>query len=271
MRREIAIVILFLCALGWAMPSSAEITMFWRAEGTTLDEAGNNDYALGDSTASAVGSPAINTTAVKYGTNGIHINAVSEYYQFTLAEDFVTPNAGAIATWIQWITFPTDGSVFFVARGDNGTNYVALQGISTDELRLVTNTGASNSTYDTTDANISTSTWYFVCIAWNDAANTRKIYLWDSAGTAVGSSPWIDSSTNFNAPAELTGANARLRFGESFGGTTTEFYEDNIFVGNSADDCPTFHTNRAITAYSSYSAGGGGGTTPRGMLLGVYP
>lgn len=237
---------------------SAELTMFWRAEGTTLDEAGNNDYALGDATASAAGTPAINTTAAKIGTNGIHVDASGDYYFFTLAEDFVGLNGGAVAFWIKWVTFSATGNVWFEAKGDTATNYYRGRGHTTDELRLLSNNATpSSSNHDTTDVNITTGNWYFVCHAWSDSANTRKLYVWDSAGAAVGSSPFIDTTTNYNGPAELTGASARLRFGESSGtGGTVEYYLDNIFVGNSADDCPTFHTNRDITAYSSYSAGG---------------
>ena len=243
--------------------ASAELTMFWRAEGTTLDEAGNNDYALGDATATAQATPAINTTAAKIGTNGIHVNASGEYYWFTLAEDFVGLNGGAVGFWIKWVSFDTAGNTWFSFRGDTFNNRIRGYGHTTDELRMQTqNATPASSDHDTTDVNIATGNWYFVCHAWSDSANTRKLYVWDSAGAAVGSSPFIDTSTNYNGPAELTGASAQMQFGEASNtGGTIEYYLDNIFVGNSADDCPTFHTNRDITAYSSYSAGGGGAET----------
>lgn len=234
--------------------ADAELTMFWRAEGTTLDEAGNNDYALGDSTAGVINSPAINTTAVKFGTNGIHINATNEYYQFDLNEDFVTANAGTVAFWINWQAFTTDASAFVYIRGNTSTNYVYLRGTNTNELRLVTNTAASQSTHDTSAANISTGVWYFVCFAWNDSANTRRISVWDNGGTLVETRQ--ETSMNFFAPAELATTGGRLRFGE--GGNvvgTPEYYLDNVFVGNGAD-CDTFYNNREITSYSAYSAGG---------------
>jgi hypothetical protein len=268
MLQRLALLLVLILAPSMA---SAELTLFWRAESTTLDEAGNNDYALGDNSASLVGSGALNTTAVKYGTNGIHINASSEYYQFDLAENFVGLNGGAVAFWIQWVTFSTTGNTWFEARGNTSTNYYRGRGFTGDILRLLSsNATPSSSNYDTTGTSITTSAWYFVCYAWSDSANTRKIYIWDNAGAAVGSSPFIDTTTNYNGPAELTGASARLRFGESSGtGGTVEYYLDNIFAGNSPEDCIPFYDNRDITAYSSYSAGGAAETF--GSRLRLHP
>ena len=227
----------------------AAITFFWRAEGTTLD--GTADYSAGDTTATASGTPAINATAAIIGSNGIQVDSSADRYRFTNTS-IITAAAGSVGFYINWQTFSAAGATWFYAQGVSFNDYVQVRGINTDELRLSIKNTVPGATVnlDTTAVNITTGSNYFVTISWDDAADLRRICVYNSGGTLV--EACTVSSAAFDAPVDLTGTD-NLEFGEA-NGFSTAYYLDNLFVGSAYADADTFYCNRNITTYASYAA-----------------
>lgn len=263
MTRLTYIILLLLLTLGWALPSEAAVTFFWRAEGTTLS--GTDDLPGADTSATATGAPAINATAALVGSNGIQVDAGGEHY--TLDNDVVDRLVGSVGFWIRIQTWAAGGTFWYV-RGSSYTYAIRVAMVGTDELRLQFNEDVNVSTLDTTAANLATNTTYFVTASWDQPNNDRRLRVYDSSGTLIHEAE--DTSTAYTAPVDLAAASNGHRFGEA-SGAGAAFYLDNIFVGGVYADADTFLCNRSITTYTSYAACGGGSAAPRGLLLGVYP
>lgn len=224
------------------------LKFFWRCEGTTLD--GTHDYSIGDTTATANGTPTISATAARIGSNGVLIDA-SEWYEFDTPDTIVNRLTGSAAFWFQCPTaFPSSGQVIgFYSRGATFENSISVRMSGTDELnlRIDSTTGPVEQSLLTTAANIAVGNWYFVVVRWDQPNNDRCIEVYDTSGTLI--QKVEDTSTAYTAPTELNDSGGGLRYGNVSGSTNT-LYIDNVFVADSyAEPLQDYLT---ITSYVGY-------------------
>lgn len=227
------------------------LTFYWRCEGTTLD--GTHDFTAGDSTATLNSAAAINTAAVRYGTNGLDCPTSSDNATFTVStNDLANPAAGAMAAWVRITTWGS-AATLLSATGSTGNDFYVLMMTGTDELRFSSKrNGGSTFNLDTTAANLATGNWYFVGFAWDQAANDRRIVVYDSNMSLIENR--TDLTTAYDQPTDIIS----LRIGEG-NVTASDTHIDNVFVGSAYADLDDFITNATITSYTSYTTGGGGG------------
>jgi hypothetical protein len=122
--------------------NEANITFFWDCEDTTIqtdqDCVSGGDFTAGDTSAVAASSAAINSDAVKHGTNGCDFPTSGDHYQFStdIANIIDGGNDGKVAFWFRVDASWTTGRNLFVAR-ETGNGYgltIMLSG--TDELSV---------------------------------------------------------------------------------------------------------------------------------------
>ena len=252
------LVLFVLTLLLTAAPAHAALTFFWACESETLSS-GTTDYSAGDTSATQqpAAGPAVNATAMLVGTNGCEMSASGEHYRFDNSSNaLVSPSAGSFGLWIRAQSRATNGA-FFYARGNSSANdYVDLATTATDELRCRTgsSTGPVTNSVTTTALNYSLDTTYFVTCSWEDSGDRLRICVYDSGGSVLDGGCTVNSSATNAFPTALDSTTG-LRIGESSGSAQTEYF-DNVFIGDAYADADTFYTNRNITAYTSYSAGG---------------
>ena len=235
------------------------LKFYFRFENSgTLD--GTHDYSAGDTTATNNGSPTFDGTTFKVGSYAGSYPSASAQHRFDPASILASggpggASAGAVGFWFYTTSGRnTDRDLFFFARGSASANdciNVRCGGSNTVkfQIRNATN-GAAELAHGSA---ISDNTWYFVVVAWDSATNSRRISLYDSAGAEVGTTV-TDTSTDFtsNLPANLT---SRFQFGDNTGSGPFGFV-DNAFIGDAYADADTFVSNKSITSYTNYSAGG---------------
>lgn len=230
------------------------ITFFWRCEGTTLS--GTDDLPGADTSAAATGSPEISATAALVGSNGILINANNEYYSLNSEDAVLNSAAGAIGFWFRSQSFAADSDVIRLRfNSGDSSDWVGVVTSTTTNNHLVflfRTSGVGYTVLDSTYA-ISNDTTYFVIVKWDNAANDRRIEIYNSSGTLLQADE--DLATSWTAPAEAY----PVTDGMAFGGPSSSinFYLDNIFIGTAWADGDAFLTNRSITSYTAYGAGGG--------------
>lgn len=255
-----ALTLLCLCFV--SLPAFADLTFFWRAEGTTLDP--TDDFSAGDTTATANNSPAISATGARVGSNGMVFDGVSERYDFNPAS-ILTPGEGAVGGWFQFPSvFPGTGSAnVFLVRGTNSNDYVRITTQSVVSERRLTfvirNNGGSDLTLQMSAGNLTAGNWYFFVGRWNSSIDYRSIAAYDTTMTLVNET--IDNTTDFtaNVPADFASTSG-LRLGDTTG-TTGTLYIDNVFAASNYDE--PIQDNATITSYTAYDAGGG----TSGLLL----
>ena len=207
---------------------TSNVIFWWRAE--ALDFSGTNgtlDYSAGDDTATTNGTPQCNATAVKYGTNGLHINSANEYIYFTTPAATID-DEGRFGTWLKVITWQNQYLIFrFYTNSDN---YIKFELDSGDELEFIwRDAGTTRTAFVSTNANLATGTWYWIEAAWKTSTNYREIFV---DGVSKGS-----SSATINS---LAAAVSTLYIGELLGLGSPENYHDNIII--STDSAVDLHT-----------------------------
>lgn len=185
------------------------------------------DYSTASVTGTLNGSAAINTDAVKYGTNGLDI-PVSESF-----DQFVSPavnidEEGKFGIWIR-ITDDGDGNQIFGL--EYSTDYIRLVQSGSTELSFVWRDNDTDRTpLTTTTASMAHGTWYFIEIAWKVSTNYREIWV---DGASKGS-----SSETIGA---LSGDVATMNVGDSLSPHTIDWHLDNAILSNvSTDDIYTY-------------------------------
>lgn len=248
------------------------LTFFWRCEDVNLD--GTHDFSAGDTSATATNTPAINTTAVRYGTNGAFFDSGSDRYSFT-PTSIISNTAGAAGLWFQFPTaFPASGGAYiFYAQGTNFNDYIRVEtltglGASNRGLRLsIRNNGGAAATLDLTDNELAPGNWYFLAFAWDSVAPSRRITVYDTSMSVLEDRT---STAAFTAPVDIT----NWVFGDITGSTGT-MYIDNVFAASLAADIDILIDNSTITSYTLFDDGGGGGsatisnTSPQDIALTV--
>jgi len=85
----------------------SDITFWWRCE--TADFSGTNgtlDYSAGDDVADLTSEAAINTDAVKYGTNGLDCPTNYDVARFVPSNnDIIDSSEGRIGFWLRTTTW----------------------------------------------------------------------------------------------------------------------------------------------------------------------
>lgn len=230
------------------LSADAALSLFWRAEGTTLD--GTHDYSAGDTAVDTSGSPTISATGAKVGSNGIS-GAGYYYFDNTTPSAIINTGEGVIAGWFHATTWGNLTAPIYL-RGSSYQNAVkiAITGTSgSGNVALYINEDTGASTLATTGANLSTGNWYFVIVQWDNGGTgpRRRIAVYNASGTLIAEN---SSTAAFTSPPDLQ----TLRFGsiDGFAG-----YVDNIFGATDYDDASAILSNRDITSYTSYGGGGG--------------
>lgn len=262
--------LLLLCVLLAPSLAHADLTFFWRVEGTTLS--GTDDYTAGADTSATLTTATIDGTAALVGLNGLNVGAASARADFNSETAVVDRTVGSIGFHLNIQTF--GATRLAQARGTNSSNQLTVQMLGTDtatgrEIRLsIQDQTAGTANLDTTAFDMATATHYFVTASWDQPNNKRRIRLYTVSGsTCTLSQTREDTTTGFTAPTELAFVGAGMVFGSS--ATSAGYYMDNIFWGKAYDDEATFATNCGITSYTSYSAGGASGVPNGLMLMGV--
>ena len=228
------------------------LTFYWRCEEADFSAAnGTTDYSAGDDIASANNSVSLDAAAAKYGSTGILVNAISEYYSFT-PTSIISNSVGCLAFAFRLVNSMGVGDALFYARGTSSDDNVSIRiGSGGDELSLyIRQSGQSETELQTSAASLTTNTWYFVVARWDQPNNSRYIAVYDTDGTLIDDTG--DLSTPYNLPNAL---NSAIRIGDSTGwGATKSVHFDNIFIGSAYDD--PLDQNLTITSYAEYGAGG---------------
>lgn len=233
------------------------LTFFWRCEGTTLS--GTDDKPGADTSATAVGSPAINATAALVGSNGIQINAPFEYYTLDAEDAVLNAAAGAVGFWFRAQSFAADNEMFKLRfNSADSSDWVGVNTSTTTNNHLVfvfRTSGVGYTVLDSTYAIVNDTT-YFVVVKWDQTVNDRRIEIYNSSGTLLQADE--DLTTGWTTPTEAY----PITDGMAFGGPNSvmSFYLDNFFIGTAWADGDSIYTNRGITSYSEWGGGGGGST-----------
>lgn len=205
----------------------SDITFWWRCEAADFSATnGTLDYSAGDDTASATGSPAINTDAVLYGTNGLDIpaNETASYYNLSVSSiDIVNDAEGRIGFWYRWTGTYDDGECIMYFIDGANSEYAGLFTQTSYRLyfRWADSGGAKD--YNTTGTIPLTDTWYFVEYAWKPAENYREVFI-------NGESAGADST----GISEFTANPSLIRIGNVWAGAgdTHDASMDNIIISN---------------------------------------
>lgn len=238
------------------------LKFFWRCDSDPLD--GTDDFSAGDTTPTAQGTPSLDAGAANIGSTGILFTAGNTHYRFDTAS-IANRQTGALAFWFRIPTAPGAIAVLAMMRGISASDYVFIAvngtvGSGTGELRFSSRStdtgGGAEVTITTSGANLTTNTWYFCVIQWDDGADSRRVAVYDASGALIDET--IDAGA-WVAPLDLT-LSTGIRIGEAAGVSMTG-HIDNVFIGDAYADGDVFVTNRNITSYTSYSTGGGGGPT----------
>ena len=199
---------------------TSNIVFWWRCETTTLDA--TYDYSAASGTPTINGSLVVSEAAAKYGTYGIDFDAAWEHLYYatpsaTLDDDF---------RWGAWVRITTwlNGFLLFQIYGDSSNNCrLILTG--DDELTLYWyDTGAERTTWTTTDANLTTGTWYWIEAAAKPSTNYREIWV---DGVSKGSS---SGAINTFATAVAT-----IYMGDLIG-SSVDVHMDNIIISTDSTD-----------------------------------
>lgn len=232
------------------------LKFYWRFENSgTLD--GTHDYSAGDTTATNNGSPTFDGSTYKIGSYAGSYPSASAQHRFDPASIISSggpggSSAGAVAFWFYTTSGrSTDRDLFFYVRGSASSNdNITLRCGGSNTIKFIIRNATNGGIELAHGSTISDNTWYFVVFAWDSAASTRRISLYDSSGAEIGTTV-TDNSTGFttNLPANLT---SRLQFGDNTGSGPYGFV-DNVFIGDAYADADTFVSKKSITSYTEYA------------------
>jgi len=210
-------------------PSSCDtsnIVFWWRAEAldftATAPPNDDLDYSAGNPSPTVNGSLVVSEAAKKYGTYGIDFDAAWEFLYYatpsvTLDDEFKWGGWVRITTWL-------NGFFLFQIYG-NSNNNCRLILTGDDELTLYWyDTGAERTTWTTTDANLTTGTWYWIEAAAKPSTNYREIWV---DGVSKGSS---SGAINTFATAVAT-----IYMGDLIG-SSVDVHMDNIIISTDSTD-----------------------------------
>jgi len=210
---------------------TTNIVFWWRAYAADFTATNNTlDYSANDTTGIVQGPSSIHADASYFVTgNGVYSSGGYGRVDFdepseTIDDEFRVGFWVKINTWV-------DGNSFWRITQD-GDNTADLRMSGSDELYFYWEDNNNVATaLVTTDANISTGTWYFIQIAGKTSTNYREIFV---DGSAPGT--WVSSASI----SSFAGAPYIMYIGDVWGGAS-DFYLDNIII--STDSTVDLFTN----------------------------
>lgn len=249
MRKLLALLLLSMC-----LPAQAANLFFTRCESDTLD--GTHDHSVGDTSATGVNTPTYSSAAAKIGTNGCENTANGAHNEFTVStDDIIQRDEGSVGLWVQFPTTWITGQLVFVANGASANDNIRIETVGTDDatgrefLFRHRVAGISNFTVSTNDVDVQLATWYFVVIRWDEAADDRRLEVYNTSLSLVGT-PAQDLTTVFG---QQTGAFTLMEFGDT-AVHNRDVYIDNVMIDD--DYSATLETKGNISSYTNYSGGG---------------
>lgn len=242
------------------------VTFFWRCEGTTLSS--TDDLPGADTSAAAVGSPAINATAALVGSNGIQIDDVFEYYTLNSEDAILNAAAGAVGFWFRAQSFTDDSDLFqFLFNSASNQDWVGVSMETTTNNHLkfqLRTTGVGIVTLDSTQV-ISVDTTYFVIVKWDQSASDRRIEIYNSSGTLLQADE--DLTTGWTTPTESYPVTDGMQFGGP--SAVANVYLDNFFIGTAYADGTEIYNKRNITTWATGRTTKNTRSAPLGMEVGM--
>ena len=169
-----------------------------------------------------ISAAAINTDAVKIGTNGIDIPTSYDAAQFDIVSlDLASDEEGRMGCYVYINTFVDTASIFSVYKDVN--NNFELEMEDPDDLRFTWIDNSTGRNYlESAGVAIGTGTWYFLEIAWKTSTNYREIFV---DGTSRADTT-ADTIGNFAVdPNELNWGNRKTS-------AEADFYLDQCMVSN---------------------------------------
>ena len=247
MRKYIIILMLLFFCFGFSSPhhriiarkyttvsscDTTNIIFWWRCEAADFDATnGTLDYSAGDDIATLGNEAAINTDAVKYGTNGLDIPL--DYNRATFdAISAAMDDEGRVGFWLYINDFDAsnDSDLFRIICNSNNKAYLHLEG--TDELSFAwIDSSTTRDLCSSSSANIAANTWYFIEAAWKTSTDYREIFV---NGVSVASGGNCAATI-----ASFAGAVVTTEIG-NVSGADADYYMDNVIIGSvSTDDYNT--------------------------------
>lgn len=207
--------------------TTTNITFWWRCEALDFSATdGTLDYSAGDNIADAYSGAAINTAAVKIGTNGLDIPTVYDYVDFAVSlEDIVSSAEGRIGFWWRYTTWGDDAGIIRVT--DSSPIFeIELNLTASDELEFKWyDNGTQRTTLTSSSSPLpSSGTWYFIEMAWKASTAYREIFV---NGISAGTS----SATIANASVSVN----LFQIGET-NSVAVDYHTDQIFISSSSTD-----------------------------------
>jgi len=163
---------------------SADITLFWRCESTTLDP--THDFTLGvDTTWSAVNTVSLDASAAKVGSLGILGTDYNTYMGLDVDSSMIDLDRGSVGAWVRVHNPGIEYTPINLRGGSFADNVRILYSGGSGRARLAINQdGASPSELITPiGEGLTNDTWYFIVGRWDVNSNQRSIEVYDESLT----------------------------------------------------------------------------------------
>lgn len=217
-------------------------TAYNSVETANGDAAGNNGTitigGTGSNTSTGTCSSGTSTEAWNNGTTGklgasLSFDGTNDYVTIADNSALDLSTELSITAWIKRDTNAENDIVSKWTPSGNQRSYIfGMYDVDTEELRLTLSNDGSNVAYTarSTNANLSTNTWYHVTVIWDTTTDTTRMYV---NGIQVSTAVTIGSS-----PATIFNGSGVLNIGAENAGTQ-QFFDGQI------DDVQIF--NYALT------------------------
>jgi hypothetical protein len=168
------------------------------------------EYSASDSVASGSGAADFNVGSKDCGTYGSDFPTEGDYFDLTTGISSIHPGSdtatfqGRIALRFYYTTWDVNMAVWRAWYDSNSR--VTLTTDNSEEFQFAYKYGGTSVYCGTTDANLTSSTWYTVEVWWDANANAMGF-------TIDGSAPGLDASCTSSTLGTMSGAMANFRWG----------------------------------------------------------
>lgn len=243
------------------------LRFYWGFDGNS-DTLTAADYTIGDDS-TATKTATYDASADKTGGGyGLLCNAASENAYFSTSSGTVPADrtVGSIGFWGKWDTFPTNGlSVGFRFISATTARRIEMVWLTGNQIRLrIGSSATGDQVLDTSSLSLSTGTWYFFVLRWDQPNSNRAIEVYDASGNVV--SGGVTSTAGFTAPEDLIGGNG-IMLGNISSSPATMYF-DNYILSNVYDANLVY--NRNITDQADYNEAGGAAKQMRNYQTQVW-
>ena len=201
----------------------------WHGETTDVTTGTPCGCSVGDSTATAVGTPTISTSQYEDGTHSVSISTANYSYSFdwnTSTSPIVTVSDGRVDLWAYWSTI-TYGTNLFTLTTDadnhinvfNETNNITLNHVAGGTIRHVSSPASS----------IATGAWYHIIARWY-ATGSSQYYLQLCVDTTNATT--CTAGSYYDALGTWAGTSGTVSIGD-IGNNGGVYFVDNVKIYNS--------------------------------------